>query len=116
MKKRILVEFGMGTSLRRRDYTEAACRAVRDALWHHSINAAELFGFEKEAMILDVAVGVAEPERVDTDKVAAMFPYGQPSVTVSKGGLDVPRADGGQPTVIANVAITVSFDMEKVAA
>ena len=49
-KKRVLVEFGMGTSLRRQDYTEAASRALKDALWHNSINMAELFGFEKNAM------------------------------------------------------------------
>jgi hypothetical protein len=40
------------------------------------------------------------------------FPYGQISVSVVKGGLDVPRGDGGNPTVIANVAISVSFEME----
>ena len=114
-KRKMLVEFGIGTSLRRQDYTEAACRAVRDALWRNSINVAEVFGFPKEAMILDVVIGVAEPEAVDTATVAALFPYGQPSVSVSRGGLDVPRADGGKPTVIANVAITVSFDMEAAA-
>ncbi len=112
MKKTMLVEFGIGTSLRRRDYTEAACRAVRDALWRNSINVAELFGFPKEAMILDVTIGVADPDAVDTAAVAALFPYGQPTVTATRGGLDVPRSDGGQPTVIANAAITVSFDME----
>lgn len=111
-KKRMLVEFGMGTSLRRQDYTEAACRAVRDALWHNSINMAELFGFPKEAMILDVEIGVGDPEKVDAAAIMAIFPYGQPSVTVVQGGLDVPRADGGKPTVIANAAISVFFDME----
>lgn len=113
-KKRILVEFGMGTSLRRQDYTEAACRAVRDALWHNSINAAEVFGFPKEAMILDIDIGVQQPGAVDTAQVAAIFPYGQPHVNVVEGGLDVPRADGGKPTVIANASITVSFKMEPV--
>jgi hypothetical protein len=41
-----------------------------------------------------------------------IFPYGQPSVTVTHGGLDVPRPDG-KPTVIANASINVSFDMER---
>ncbi len=114
-RRAMLTEFGIGTSLRRRDYTEAACRAVRDALWRNSINVAELFGFPKEAMLLDVRVAVAEPEAVDTAAVAALFPYGKPTVTATRGGLDVPRADGGNPTVIANAAITVSFDMEEAA-
>ena len=56
-KTRVLVEFGMGTSLRREDYTEAALRAIKDALWHNSVNMAELFGFPKEAMIIDAEIG-----------------------------------------------------------
>ena len=37
-------------------------------------------------------------------------PYGQPTVRVVKGGLDVPREDGGKPTVIANAAISVALE------
>lgn len=111
---RLLTEFGMGTSLRRGDYTEAACRAARDALWHNSINLAELFGFAKEDMQIHVDVGVQKPEAVDTDKVTAEFPYGQVSVHVTRGGLDIPRPEGtGNPTVMANVALSVSFAMER---
>ncbi|MFZ5963769.1 Lin0512 family protein [Thalassococcus sp. BH17M4-6] len=111
---RLLTEFGMGTSLRRGDYTEAAARAVRDALWHNSINLAELFGFDKSAMQIDVQIGVAQPDAVDVEAIAAIFPYGQPVVRVMRGGLDIPRPDGdGHATVIANAALSVSFDMER---
>lgn len=110
---RLLTEFGMGTSLRRGDYTEAACRAVRDALWHNSINLAELFGFDKTDMQIAVNIGVQQPDAVDVDAVKAQFPYGNPVIAVSKGGLDIARPEGsGNPTVIANVALSVSFDME----
>lgn len=111
-KKRVVTQFGMGTSLRRRDYTEAAARAIRDALWHNSLNVAEAFGFPKEAMIIDVEIGVQQPDAVDRDALLKIFPYGQPAITVVKGGLDVPRQDKEGLTVIANAAITVSFDME----
>lgn len=111
-KHRVLTEFGMGTSLRRQDYTQAAKRALQDALWHNSINMAELFGFPKEAMIIDVEIAVQEPDRVDTHALLDIFPYGQPSITVHQGGLDIPRPDG-KPTVIANAAINVSFMMER---
>lgn len=111
-KKRVVTEFGMGTSLRREDYTEAAARAIRDALWHNSLNVAELFDFPKTAMIIDVEVGVQEPEAVDKQTLLALFPYGQPSINLVKGGLDVPRPDGSGVTVIANTALKVSFDME----
>lgn len=111
MKKRLLTEYGMGTSLRRQDYSQAAVRAVEDALWHNSINLAELLGREKTEMLIDVEIGVQAPGEVDTAKVAGAFPYGQVSVTAVHGGLDVPRPVG-KPTVIANAAISVAFEME----
>ncbi|MCT4559090.1 MAG: Lin0512 family protein [Pelagimonas sp.] len=112
--KRLLTEFGMGSSLRRQDYTQAAIRACQDALWHNSINLAELFGKAKEDMIILVEVGVTQPDQVDVDKVAAVFPYGQVTVQTLRGGLDAPRPDG-VPTVMANVAISVSLDLEDAA-
>jgi uncharacterized protein (TIGR02058 family) len=108
---RLLTEFGIGTSLRRQDYTQAALRAVRDALWRNSINLAELFGAPKEAMILDVEIGVARPDLVDRTQIEAAFPYGQPRVVVVEGGLDVPRPSG-PPNVMVLVAISVSLDLE----
>lgn len=110
---RLLTEFGMGTSLRRGDYTEAAARAVRDALWHNSINLAELFGFDKAAMQIRVDIGVQDPKMVDVSRVASEFPYGTPDIHVIRGGLDIPRPNrDGNPTIIANAAISVAFDME----
>ena len=108
--KRLLTEFGMGSSLRRRDYTQAAVRGVKDALWHNSINLAELFGKDKTEMLIDVEVGVQSPGAVDRAAVAKIFPYGQVNVKVVHGGLDVPRSEG-HPTVMANVAVSVSLDL-----
>ena len=110
--KRLLTEFGMGSSLRRQDYTEAATRAVKDALWHNSINLAELFGKDKTEMQITVEVAVQNPDALDSDKIARIFPYGQVTIVPRLGGLDVPRTDGGKPTVIANVAISVALDLE----
>lgn len=112
-KHRVLTEFGMGTSLRRQDYTQAARRALQDALWHNSINIAELFGFPKEAMIIEVDIACQQPEKVDVSALLDIFPYGTPMVTTSLGGLDIARPDG-LPTVIANAAINVSFNMERI--
>ena len=116
-KHRVLTEFGMGTSLRRGDYTLAAKRALQDALWHNSINMAELFGFPKESMLIDVEIACQSPEAVDTTALAEIFPYGQVSVTTVKGGLDIPRPSGqegsGHPTIIAHAAINVAFEMEQ---
>jgi len=117
MAETLLVEFGMGSSLRRGDYTQAAERAVRDALWHNSINLAEWFGFDKSDMQITLDVGVQKPDEVNIDTLKAVFPYGNVTVNVTKGGLDVPRPVGqegdGFPTIMANVALSVGFDMER---
>lgn len=110
---RMVTQFGMGSSIRSRDYTQAAARAIRDALWHNSLNVADAFGFPKEAMLIDVEIGVQQPQAVDTAALVGIFPYGQPAITVRKGGLDVSKPDGSGLTVIANAAIVVSFDMER---
>ncbi|MGB5864097.1 MAG: Lin0512 family protein [Sulfitobacter sp.] len=112
--QKLLVEFGMGTSLRRGDYTQAAERAVKDALWHNSINLAEVFGFDKADMRITLDVGVQKPDEVDAQALRAVFPYGHVTVNVVKGGLDIARPEGtGNPTVMANVALSVGFEMEK---
>ena len=113
-KTHFLTEFGMGSSLRRQDYTEASVRAIKHALWRNSINLAELFGKEKTDMIIDVTVGVSQPSEVDAEKLKAVFPYGHISIDVMEGGLDVER-DAGVPNVMANVAISVSLDLEDAA-
>ena len=111
-KKRVAAEFGMGTSLRRMDYTKAADRAIRDALWHNSLTMAQAFGFDKEDMIIDVEIAVQDPDAVDKDALLSIFPYGQASITCVKGGLDIAKPDSQDHTVIAHAAILVSFDME----
>lgn len=111
-KTRMVTQFGMGSSIRSRDYTQAAARAIRDALWHNSLNVADAFGFSKEAMLIDVEIGVQKPEAVEVAALLGIFPYGQPRVSVVKGGLDVDKPGGGGTSVIANAAVIVSFDME----
>ena len=112
-KTRIALELGMGTSLRQGDYTRAAVRAVQNALWRNSISFAEAFGFEKSDMLINVEIGVQDPEAVDAAEVKAVFPYGNGTVRVVHGGLDIPKPDGSGVTILANAAIIISFDMER---
>lgn len=108
----MITQFGMGTSIRQGDYTRAAERAIRDALWHNSLSVADAFGFPREAMLIDVEIGAQQPQAVDTDALLPIFPYGQPEIKVRTGGLDIPKPDGTGATLVVNAAIIVSFDME----
>jgi len=102
----------MGTDLHGQDYTKAAIRGLKDALWHNSLSVAPALGYSRDDMQVDIEVGVAEPDKVDTDAVAAILPYGKASVKVSKGGLDVVNDDATNTIVIANVAAVVYLDMK----
>jgi len=111
-RKRLVMEVGMGTDLHGQDYTKAAVRGLKDALWHNSLTIAPALGYSRDAMQVDVEVGVARPELVDAREVAAVLPYGVASVSVVEGGLDIVKDDGSDITVIANVAAIVYLDIE----
>jgi len=113
-KTRMALELGMGTSLRQGDYTRAAVRALQDALWRNSVSFAEAFGFEKSDMLVDIEIGVQDPDAVDVEEVRSVLPYGECAVNVVHGGLDILKPDGTGATILANAAIVISFDMEPV--
>ena len=50
---------------------------------------------------------------VDLTKLAEILPYGQSTFKVISGGLDITKPDGKGATVVANVAVIVSFNMER---
>lgn len=108
---RMVLELGMGTDLQGSDYTKAAARAVKDALWHNSLTVAPAFGIDRELMQIEVSIGVAKPNEVDVEAVKAVFPYGSATVNVVEGGLDIPSDCGTKMTVVANAAVTVFLDI-----
>lgn len=110
-RKRLVMEMGMGVDIRGGDYTKAAIRALKDALWHNSLTVVPALGYPVEEMQVDIEIGVAEPELVDKKKVAEVLPYGQASVNVVKGGLDVREDD--RHTIVANAAAVVYLAVEK---
>ena len=107
---RYLTEMGMGVDVHGGDYTKAAKRAVSDALRHSSLNFFKHLDKRKDDMRLQVIIGVAKPEQVDTVAVARELPYGTAEVTATKGGLNVPAEQRDDLMVIANAAILVCFD------
>ena len=49
-KRKIVTEIGLGTDIRGRDYTKAASRALKDALWHNSLGIAEILGVDTDSI------------------------------------------------------------------
>jgi uncharacterized protein (TIGR02058 family) len=110
-KKRMVLEIGMGTDIRGADPTKAACRALRDALWHNSLSIGAALGQSADAMIVDVLIGVPRPEMVDKAQVLAVLPHGTGTVTVVEGGLEIANDAGTDSTLIANACAVVSLDI-----
>ncbi len=109
--KRLVVEIGMGTDLTGADYTKAAIRALKDALWHNSLTIAIALGKKPQDMHVEVTVGVPKPEKVDKAAVAATLPYGTSTVEVVEGGLEIMNDEGTNLTLIANAAAVVYLDL-----
>ena len=109
--QRMVLEIGMGTDIRGQDYTKAAVRALRDALWHNSLTITKALGVDIDAMRVDITIGVPHPELVDTAQVLAVLPHGTGTVTVVEGGLEIPNESGTGATVMAHAAAIVRLDI-----
>src|SRR5690348_11097997 len=108
--KRMVLQIGMGTDIRGRDYTKAAVRALRDALWHNSLSVANALGLPVDAMQVAVTIGVPRPDQVDKAAVLAVLPHGTGTVDVVEGGLEITN-ESGNTTVVANAAAVVRLDL-----
>jgi uncharacterized protein (TIGR02058 family) len=109
--KRMVLELGMGTDIRGADYTKAAVRALRDALWHNSLSIADAVGLPVDSMKVEVRIGVPHPEKVDKEAVLAVLPHGTGTVTVVEGGLEIPNDAGTDSMVLAHAAAIVRLDV-----
>ena len=107
----MVLEIGMGTDIRGQDSTKAACRALRDALWHNSLNVADAIGKPVDSMQVEVLIGVPKPERVDTAEVLKVLPHGTGTVKVYEGGLEIVNDAGTGSTVLAQAAAIVRLDV-----
>jgi len=109
--KRVILEMGTGNDLHGGDYTKAAVRAVQDAIHHSSLSLIRSLGLDSKTMQVEVTIGVQQPDKVDRDKVKAALPHGQVTVTVVKGGLDVPDDSSNDIAVIASAAVAVRMEL-----
>ncbi len=107
MRNRYITEMGMGTDVHGMNHTQAAERAVFDAIHHSSLHFFKHLGKTAHDMQIDLIIGVPDPEAVDRDRVAGVLPYGTVSVTVEKGGLEIPTEEGNDAIIIANAGVIV---------
>ena len=109
--KRMVLQIGMGTDIRGADYTKAAVRALRDALWHNSLSVANAVGKPTDSMVVEILIGVPKPDQVNKEEVLALLPHGTGTVKVVEGGLEIPNDAGTGSTLIANAAAIVRLDI-----
>lgn len=113
--ERIILEMGSGNDLYGQDYTKAARRAVQDALHHSSLVFFRSLNIDPADMVVNVTIGVQEPDKVDTSLVTPDLPRGKASVKAVFGGQNVVDAEGGTTSIIATAAIEAFVDTDKTA-
>jgi uncharacterized protein (TIGR02058 family) len=119
MRKRFIVELGMGTDLHGQDVTKAGRRAVRDAISRSCLcGLQEIVALERlDDMLVDVRLATPLPEQVDRAAILAEVPFGRKSLEVVTGGLSVPTlfiealGDKNADAVVAVAAVTVAVEM-----
>ena len=72
----MVTQFGMGTDSEAPNIRRRRCAALRDALWHNSLNVADAAGQPVDSMLVEVAIGVQAPEPVDAAALLPILPYG----------------------------------------
>lgn len=103
--QRVIIEMGSGNSLHRMDYQTAATRAINDALRHSTLPIFGVIGVPHTDMHVRVTIGVQEPDKLDTDALAACLPRGTVTVTATFGGQNVTNPTTGETALIATAAV-----------
>jgi len=114
-RKRFIIEIGTGVDLHGENPTEAACRAVKDAISSSCLcGLAEVVKPEEAKKItVEIKIATPNPDGVDTDQVSTMVPIGEKTVEVVDGGMTVkglmvPRFGPDRDQIfVANAAVTV---------
>jgi len=122
-KKRLVIEIGTGVEQHGQDVTRAATKAVKDAIGRVSlVGCREMMALKDlNEMLVEVLVACPRPEEVDTGKVLQALPFGQKEIKVFEGGMVVhghklrELEDKSDEIIVANAAVTVSLDVEKIA-
>jgi uncharacterized protein (TIGR02058 family) len=123
--RRYIVEVGTGVDLHGEDATEAARRAVRDAIGRVSmVGLMQLFDAPsfrevEDALMVDVTVALPRPEAVDRDAVLSVLPEGRRRITLVEGGMRFPTPQTAEEArthgiLVAVAVIVVLVDVSRI--
>lgn len=122
--KKFIIEMGMGIDQHGQNPTRAAQKAVKDAMLRSCLigllDVARLDDINQ--MLVDVLIACPHPERVNPAQVLEAVPFGQKQIKVVEGGMITQSiyqpdlGDTSDETYVANAAITVFVDMDRVLA
>jgi uncharacterized protein (TIGR02058 family) len=123
--RRYIVEVGTGVDLHGEDATEAARRAVRDAINRVSmVGLIQLFDTPsfrevEDALMVDVTVALPHPKAVDRDAVLSVLPEGRRRITVVDGGMRFPTPQTTEEArthgiLVAVAVIVVLVDLSRI--
>ena len=118
VRKRLIIEMGMGIDQHGQEPTVAVARAVRNAIAHNALPGVwEVAGLsDPNEMIVEVQVAVPYAEQVRQEEVLAVLPFGQKTLTLEPGGMVVQGKaipvlnDKNDEMLIAVAAVTVWID------
>ena len=108
-----ILELGTGIDLHGQNYTEAARRAVWNAVHQSSLMFLGLFGPDtSKNMIVEVTIAIPQPDKVDEQVVLGVLPHGKGVLKVVQGGMEIEGREGsGDKTIVANAAVIAKVDV-----
>lgn len=121
-RKRFIIEMGTGVEQHGQDVTRAAIKAVKDAITRVSlVGLLEMVNLEDlNDMLVEVLIACPRPDEVNSIEVLRALPFGQKEIKVVEGGMVVHGSeiseleDKSDEIIVANAAVTVSLDVEKI--
>lgn len=121
-KKRFVIEMGTGVEQHGQNITRAATKAVKDAIGRVSlVGLREMTSLEDlNEMFVEVLIACPRPDEVNANEVLQALPFGQKEIKVVEGGMVVhgqqlpELEDKSDEIIIANAAVTVYLDTDKV--
>lgn len=116
--KRFIIEIGTGIDMHGGDVTNAAQKAIKDAVSHSCLcGLFDIAGIsDPNQMHVHVKVACPYPGRLNQDEILKAVPFGSTKLEVEEGGLtvkglDLPMLGEGDTIVVAVAALTVYVDI-----